>query len=66
MKSRQENETVEEQNVAIIDYSVAPTETLSHLHTKLSRGWFDQYERSKYRLENERKKDSLHFQARKI
>jgi hypothetical protein len=67
MKSRQENlETIEEQNVAIIDYLVEPTETLTNPHTKLSRGWFDQHEGSKYQIENERKKDSLRFQARKI
>jgi hypothetical protein len=62
MKSRQENtKTIEEQNIAIIDYSIEPTTLLTNPCMKYSRGWFDRRECSKYLIENERIKDRWRF-----
>jgi hypothetical protein len=67
VKNRQESlGTIEEQDVAIIDYSIEPAATLTNPRTKLSRGLFDQHEGSKYQIEHEGKRESLRFQARKI
>jgi hypothetical protein len=67
MQSRQENaKLVEEQNIAIIDYSVnQPTHVSQAAHAKSSRGWFSLYESLKYQVEIERKRERLRCEARK-
>ncbi len=67
MKKSQENaNAVEEQNIAIIDYSAKQAAPISQSsYRKLSRGWFYPYECLKYQIETERKRESLRCGLRK-
>jgi hypothetical protein len=68
MKTILENpRVVEEQNVAIIDYSVKQATPISQPpFAKSSRGWFNPHEGLKYQSETERKREDLRCEARKI
>jgi len=67
MQSRQENaKLVEEQNIAIIDYSVEQATPRSPpLYAKFIRGWFNLHEGLKYQIETERKRERFRCEARK-
>ena len=67
MKRNQQNaKVIEEQNITIIDYYVNQATPLSQAtEAKSSRGWFNLYERLKYQIETERKRECLRCEARK-
>ena len=67
MKTSRENaKVVEEQNIAIIDYSVIQATQVSQAaYAKSLRGWFSLYESLKYQIEIERKRECLRCEARK-
>jgi len=68
MKSSRENaKVIEEQKVAIVDYSIEQTTLIGPSpNAKPSRGWFNSHEGSKYQVETERKREHLRCFARKI
>jgi hypothetical protein len=65
-RSRENAKVIEEQNIAIIDYSVdQATPICQAAYAKSSRGWFNLYEGLKYQIETERKRERLRCEARK-
>jgi hypothetical protein len=64
-KNRENAKVIEEQNIAIIDYSVDQATPSQAAYAKSSRGWFNLYESLKYQIETERKRERLRCEARK-